>query len=198
MPTDAEVAFEKTTSTEPVIAWRAWALTGRHDGRRLHLRPVAGRTRPWPPMKPAVATCKLGRMHVAPSLECTCGLHGAHDTDILRRTKDPAVLGTVALWGRVIEHEHGYRARFAYPQRLQLVCLLCFWQWGEHGDPPCTVAVLPRGRLIPFCEPHRATAVRYGLRPRRLLPAGEIEQRLRATYAVDPLNVALTEASLRV
>ena len=26
-----------------------------------------------------------------------------------------AAVGLVALWGRVIEHEHGYRAQFAYP-----------------------------------------------------------------------------------
>ena len=51
--------------------------------------------------------------------------------DHLRRTRCPAVLGRVALWGRVIEHEHGYRARFAYPQRLRLICQFCFWQWLE-------------------------------------------------------------------
>ena len=26
--------------------------------------------------------------------------------------------GKVALWGRVIEHEHGYRAQYAYPQSI--------------------------------------------------------------------------------
>jgi hypothetical protein len=30
----------------------------------------------------------------------------------------PLVYGTVALWGRVIEHQEGYRAEFAYPQSL--------------------------------------------------------------------------------
>jgi hypothetical protein len=28
--------------------------------------------------------------------------------------------GQVALWGRVVEHEHGYRGQFAYPVRLWL------------------------------------------------------------------------------
>ena len=30
------------------------------------------------------------------------------------------VLGEVALWGRVIEHEKGYRATCAYPYRLHM------------------------------------------------------------------------------
>jgi len=36
------------------------------------------------------------------------------------------VIGTVALWGGVIEHELGYRAEFGYPQRLRLICPECF------------------------------------------------------------------------
>jgi hypothetical protein len=31
------------------------------------------------------------------------------------------VIGRTALWGRVIEHEHGYRAEYAYPQVLYVV-----------------------------------------------------------------------------
>jgi predicted dehydrogenase len=46
----------------------------------------------------------LGPFHEAPHLGCTCGLHGTHGLDVLRRTRCPAVLGRVALWGRVIEH----------------------------------------------------------------------------------------------
>ena len=30
----------------------------------------------------------------------------------------PHVYGEVSLWGRVIVHEHGYRAQFAYPRNL--------------------------------------------------------------------------------
>lgn len=32
------------------------------------------------------------------------------------------VTGQVILWGSVIEHEHGYRAQFAKPHRLFMVC----------------------------------------------------------------------------
>ena len=172
---------------EPVIAWRAWALSGHRDGSGLLLRPVAGRSRPWKPLEVAEAACKAARFHVAPNLDCTCGLHGAHDAEILRKAKAPAVLGRVALWGRVIEHEHGYRAQYAYPQRLRLVCQFCFWQWGTPSSSPELVGWFPRGELVPLCESHLELACRYGMTPRRLLSADEVDQALRDTYAVDPL-----------
>jgi hypothetical protein len=174
-------------TTEPIVAWRAWALTGHRDGTELLLRPVAGRSRPWRPMEPAEAACKHARLHGAPNVDCSCGLHGTHDVEILRRTRCPAVLGRVAFWGRVIEHELGYRAQFGYPQRLALVCQFCFWLWGPHGTRPAVVGWLQRDELIPFCWPHLEQAQRYGMEPRRLLPADEIDLRLRETYAVDML-----------
>ena len=174
-------------ATEPIVAWRAWALTGHRDGTELLLRPVAGRSRPWRPMEPAEAACKHARLHGAPNVDCSCGLHGTHDVEILRRTRCPAVLGRVAFWGRVIEHELGYRAQFGYPQRLALVCQFCFWLWGPHGTRPAVVGWLQRDELIPFCWPHLEQAQRYGMEPRRLLSADEVDLRLRETYAVDML-----------
>jgi hypothetical protein len=134
------------------------------------------------------AGCKHTRLHPSPSLECTCGLHGTHGVDLLRRTRCPAVLGRVALWGRVIEHDHGYRAQFAYPQLVTLICQFCFWQWGSHGRTPDVVGWFPRGDdLVPLCWAHLEQAQRYGMEPRRLLPADAVDLRLRETYAVDPL-----------
>ena len=189
MSTNVSLARELTVgaTTEPIVAWRAWALTGHRDGTELLLRPVAGRSRPWRPMEPAEAACKHARLHGAPNVDCSCGLHGTHDVEILRRTRCPAVLGRVAFWGRVIEHELGYRAQFGYPQRLALVCQFCFWLWGPHGTRPAVVGWLQRDELIPFCWPHLEQAQRYGMEPRRLLPADEIDLRLRETYAVDLL-----------
>jgi hypothetical protein len=174
-------------TTEPIVAWRAWALTGHRDGTELLLRPVAGRSRPWRPMEPAEAACKHARLLGAPNVDCAWGLHGTHDVEILRRTRCPAVLGRVAFWGRVIEHELGYRAQFGYPQRLALVCQFCFWLWGPHGTRPAVVGWLQRDELIPFCWPHLEQAQRYGMEPRRLLSADEVDLRLRETYAVDML-----------
>ena len=189
MSANVSLARELTVgaTTEPIVAWRAWALTGHRDGTELLLRPVAGRSRPWRPREPAEAACKHARLHGAPNVDCSCGLHGTHDVEILRRTRCPAVLGRVAFWGRVIEHELGYRAQFGYPQRLALVCQFCFWLWGPHGTRPAVVGWLQRDELIPFCWPHLEQAQRYGMEPRRLLPADEIDLRLRETYAVDLL-----------
>jgi hypothetical protein len=189
MNANVSLARELTVgvTTEPIVAWRAWALTGHRDGTELLLRPVAGRSRPWRPMEPAEAACKHARLHGAPNVDCSCGLHGTHDVEILRRTRCPAVLGRVAFWGRVIEHELGYRAQFGYPQRLALVCQFCFWLWGPHGTRPAVVGWLQRDELIPFCWPHLEQAQRYGMEPRRLLSADDVDLRLRETYAVDML-----------
>lgn len=180
--------LETSISTEPVLAWRAWALTGRRDGSELLLRPVAGRSRPWRPGEVAEAACKQARLHAAPNVDCSCGLHATHEIDELRRTRSPSALGRVALWGRVVEHELGYRAQFGYPQLLGLICRFCFWQWGRHGHAPAIVGWFPRDELVPLCWPHLEVAARYGMEPRRLLPAHEIELRLRETYTVDTLS----------
>jgi len=179
--------LETMVSTEPVLAWRAWSLTGRRDGAELLLRPVAGRSRPWKPMERAEAACKHARLHGAPNVDCSCGLHATHEVDTLRRTRCPAVLGRVALWGRVVEHDLGYRAQFGYPQRVGLICQFCFWQWGQLGSAPTVVGWFPRDELVPFCWPHLEVAARYGMEPRRLLPAHELDLRLRETYGVDAL-----------
>ena len=179
--------LEVVSTPETIPAWRAWTLSGRRDGSDLLLRPVAGRSRPWLPRRPAEAACKMGRMHAAPNVGCTCGLHGTHDIDILRRTKSPAVLGRIAMWGRVIEHELGYRAEFAYPQRLALICYLCFWQWGPPRSRPDLVGWYGWTHLVPLCREHLDLSIRYGMIPRALLPSDRVEQVLRATYAVDPL-----------
>src|SRR4029078_11632095 len=93
-----------TRGIEPIVAWRTWALTGHRDASSLLLRPVAGRSRPWEPMQGAEAGCKPTRLPASPSLGCTCGLHGTHGLDLLRRTRCPAVLGRVALRGPEMEH----------------------------------------------------------------------------------------------
>ena len=181
--------FPVGVSTEPIVAWRAWALTGRRDGTELLLRPVAKRTRVWRPREVVEAACRVSRWHDAPDPSCTCGLHGTHDIEVLRKTKCPAVLGRVAFWGRVIEHEHGYRARFAYPQRLRLICQFCFWMMGAHHEPPVHVGWFPKDELIPLCDEHLGVARRNGVSPRRLLPGDHVSQALREAYAVDALAI---------
>lgn len=174
---------------EPILAWRSWTLTGRRDGDGLLLRPVTAGSRPWRPREVAHATCRLAWSHEAPNLDCSCGLHAARELEALRRTRCPAVLGRVALWGRVIEHEHGYRARFGYPQRLRLICQFCFWHGSAATAKPDVVAWYARDLLVPMCVRHLSVAEQNGMRPRRILPAAIVDLRLRDTYAVDALAI---------
>lgn len=187
MPTRLETPV--ATLPEPIHAWRTWTLVGSRDGSRVRLAPIAGDGRPWPPRRPAEASCTRHRSHVRPELDCTCGLHAVESPDELRRTRDPAVLGTVALWGRIVEHEHGFRAALAYPQRLRLLCYLCFASWGSNEPGDCEVVVRHRrGRMVPLCGPHLELSRRYGYHLARILSARTIESELLATYAVDLLR----------
>ncbi len=100
------------------------------------------------------------------------------------------MLGRVALWGRVIEHDRGFRAEFAYPQRLRLICPLCLWRRGAGGSSACEAVVRSRGgRLTPLCGSHLRLARRSGLvRARGLLSAKAVGSELLSAYAVDPLG----------
>jgi hypothetical protein len=61
-----------------------------------------------------------------------CGVYALRTADLLERQlcvdmshrDDPyphLVVGTVRLWGKVVVHEHGYRAQFAYPDTIHYV-----------------------------------------------------------------------------
>ncbi len=96
------------------------------------------------------------------------------------------MLGSVALWGTVVEHEYGYRAEYAYPQRMRLVCPLCFWQ--RSSATRCEVVAVRRGgRLTPLCDEHVELCGRYGYPVTTALPARQVERTLLDAYAVELL-----------
>ncbi len=97
------------------------AGVGPDRGRRTAARcgccrsraPRARGRRPSPPARSA------GGARTRPDVDCRCGLHAMRGTPSRsggRATRLSA--GTVALWGRVVEHELGFRAEWGYPQRL--------------------------------------------------------------------------------
>jgi hypothetical protein len=188
-PGAASIALDRPVRTEPIHAWRTWTLAGSRDGSEAALLPIAGTGKPWPARAPVSATCAKRGRHRVPDPGCTCGIHGTFDVDPLRRTRTPAVLGTVALWGRVIEHELGVRAEHGYPQRAALICPLCFWQWGTaRSNRPAVVVRRLGGRMIPLCPPHVELCRRYGYPLRHLLDADVVERAILAAYAVDVLR----------
>ena len=57
-----------------------------------------------------------------PYFSCTCGVYAAKTIEHLRQCgyRKFGVHGEVYLWGKVVEHERGWRAQFAYPRTFVL------------------------------------------------------------------------------
>lgn len=167
-------------SVDPVVGWRAWRLRRDDDGV-LCLQP-AFRGSPWPPREPVAAECVRRRRHGAPKRRCTCGLYGFRDgCEVGLGGTRLAAVGQVSMWGRVVEHDRGYRAEFAYPARLRLVCSVCL----TMGERPATPVLVSEegGFLLPLCDEHARSHRGHG----ELRPAGDVEAELLSTYAVDIL-----------
>ena len=117
--------------TDPLLGWRVWLLLETDEGVRLSS--VVYREL-WPVRAPAQVRCVEGRCLGAtwPNVGHSCGIHAfkeraqaldfpAHWEAVrvpLARFPDTYVVGQVSLWGRVSEHEAGYRAQYAYPYSL--------------------------------------------------------------------------------
>lgn len=58
---------------------------------------------------------RKAQKHDAPAAECRCGYYAARNLEDIQTAGHTYAFGIVALWGRVEEHEGGYRAEYAYP-----------------------------------------------------------------------------------
>jgi len=126
---------------EAITAYRVFTVFGNG------LLAGAAVTEPWPPYRPFVARCgavscegagahvRDGQFVPAPVYACNCGIYALKTSkaalERIRIEREVHALrlqlfggpvrrawGAVKIWGRVIEHESGYRAEFAYPSRL--------------------------------------------------------------------------------
>jgi hypothetical protein len=129
----AETTLEVASApdyAEPLCAWRLWEVEDVDGAPRLR---SLYRLSFWPVGAPFEARCEAQRLrlsrrprHAAPTTTCTCGIYGAPFELIRRKLAiddglPPGclfVIGTVALWGDVLECERGWRAALAYPSRL--------------------------------------------------------------------------------
>lgn len=60
--------------------------------------------------------------HDPPEASCKCGIYATSDAErCADQLVNGSVLGTTALWGKVVAGDHGYRAQFGYPTRLFVV-----------------------------------------------------------------------------
>lgn len=88
------------------------------DGELVSAYSPAG----WPGRAPIVASCyETQAAHAAPDEWCACGVYACEEPGAAlfyaHRSGAP-VVGTARLWGRVVQHDAGWRAEKAYPDRL--------------------------------------------------------------------------------
>src|SRR4051794_26828540 len=100
----------------PILGWRVWRIAV--DGELVSAYTPAG----WPGRAPIVARCyeHPGR-HEAPFEQCVCGIYACDDANaalFYAHRSGSAVVGRTKLWGRVVEHEAGWRAEQAYPESV--------------------------------------------------------------------------------
>ena len=157
------------------------------DGRPLLVSPMQREL--WQPMEPSRARCnRYPHSHRAPHEDCMCGFYAASSPERLRSAGVPlsnptcCVIGSVALWGRVIEHRMGWRGEFGYPDRMRLVCARCFAEARE--TIPTRVFAGGGGELIA-----RHADVHLPDADLLLTSPTELQDRLLSTYAVDLLPV---------
>ena len=167
-----------TLVTDPVEGWRVWRLT--LDGDVFRLGSLM-RSNGWPRGIPVRAWC---RRHEGPSpaADCECGIYAvSRPSTLMARSfgSSAAVIGSVSLWGRVVQHRSGARAEFAYPSRLRLVCGPCLSSWRGAVDPVCIVH--DRRGLMAVCERHASSVTGPAWFAR------EIQARLLDAYQVELL-----------
>lgn len=140
----ARVEMEVIESTECVVGYRNWGLTEVYPVGYLLVSQMGQVT--WPQFKRIEAKCKPMEdysslsvfsppsrygpprrlLHDSPDSrgECWCGINAWREGVGFTRHTDPniiQVVGSVNLWGRVIEYKEGWRGQYAYPKELAII-----------------------------------------------------------------------------
>ena len=169
-------------SIEPVIGWRTWSIGWNGDG--VHLTSPM-QEYDWQPMQPNRARCRSHFGRQLPNLGCGCGFYAVSHLQRLPVAVASGfsigAVGSVSMWGRVVEHTAGYRGQLAYPDRIRLVCGRCFV--ARRDGVPTRIEHSDEGRLVPVCDAH-ATEGHPSVEG--MTPA-ELEQEVLSAYAVDVL-----------
>ena len=102
------------TCIHALVGWRRWSVT--MFGETL----MSNNNIAWTPYQMLSAQCLNGSCR---GIECGCGIYAYKERKQAEKGDNAPstvthIWGEVWLWGRVIEHESGYRAQFAYPKAL--------------------------------------------------------------------------------
>jgi hypothetical protein len=119
---------------EPIVGWRCWRVLDTREG--FVLASACNETR-WPAGLALEASCSSLPAHDPPDAFCSCGIYAAREPELVLGYFPPVVsraativapailgydtvvvVGLVSLWGKVVEGEHGWRGRYAYPREL--------------------------------------------------------------------------------
>jgi len=147
-----------TERPESALPWDVYAtpIAGRkfarlvRRGESLAFLPAFFQANSAPYRAVSVATCELGEPHPAPDADCTCGFYAVGTDEELWRlgSGDPElVVLDVDLSGRVIEHEHGYRASNQHVRKVSIPrrCVRC-------GREARILNKRMFGAVVPACE----------------------------------------------
>ncbi len=117
-------------ATDPIVGWRYWLLDFNFDPPVLRSS-FFTKEFVWPSCRRFTATC-VGYhpvAHPSPKLSCSCGIFACETKDQARKAArnriqlynaQIPVWGEVSLWGRVLDHEEGWRGQHGYPLSLRL------------------------------------------------------------------------------
>ena len=181
---------------EPIVGWRQWNFMYPHFLANL------GNDTIYVPREKIEAHCEqystIGTLvhrkdhseQPAPHLTCMCGIYAYKEKPTLLREINNScsgfiprkamtelirmrlVYGEINLWGKVIEHEDGYRAQFGYPKRL----------W-------CTPAIEPLAGWIGYV---------YGV-PCEVMPSGDDEEiKINSPRSIIPKYACGHELTIKV
>lgn len=156
-------AVAQAEPDQAVTGWRCWFVLPQEN----LLRPIAMRGMVWRPRQPHEALCPQ-TLHVPPHEGCKCGIWAVLEPDQLEEigwTSDPPkgidklpgrlVVGQVAMWGRMLQHDRGWRSSHAYPKHLYV-----------FTQDAAVASALRDAYLVPVEHGEKASLLR------RLLPGG--------------------------
>ena len=153
-----------------VTAWRTWRVWLSSEGLSLHSVAAAPNLGEWQPLRPMEARCGYREMR-PPACECDSCPSGDNKCGIYAYREAPStvthamgIVGRVAMWGTVIEHQTGYRSQFAYP--IDVAYGHCTW-CGSASKPVLlpfeeTVVLAPargEGWIVWVCRAHAEAAL---------------------------------------
>lgn len=124
--------------TEPIIGWRRWFVRFDEATEEPYLASGIGLGVRWPMREALGAQCLNDPFGMGvtpdgarqtlpppcidpPRPSCRCGVYAcSYRPKRPPRDRHKQLTGKVALWGRVVRHERGYRAQYGYPLTLGL------------------------------------------------------------------------------